>query len=274
MPLVYIATRLYRHSATAPGAQQLTLTSSSTLDRSRYLRSQISSGYIATWLHRHSTTSPLGYIATRPQRWNPASHFDELVYSGQVTLPEELDQLRLHCHSAISPFGHSVRNPAAHFDEFVYSRQVTLPEESDQLRLHCHSAISPLGHNARSPAAHFDEFVYSGQVKLPEDSDQLRLHCHSAISPLGQAPGAQQLTLTSSSTLDRSRYLRSRISSGYIATSLYRHSATAPRAQQLTLTSSSTLDRSSYLRIQISSGYIATRLYRHSAKRPEPSSSL
>ena len=55
-------------------------------------------------------------------------------------------------------------------------------------------------------------------------------------------------TLTSSSTLDRSRYLRSQISSCYIVTRLYRHSATAPRAQQLTLTSSSTLDRSCYLR--------------------------
>ena len=42
---------------TAPGAQQLTLTSSSTLHRSRYLRSQISSGY----------------IATRPQRSEPSS---------------------------------------------------------------------------------------------------------------------------------------------------------------------------------------------------------
>ena len=140
-------------------------------------------------------------------------HFDEFVYSGQVMLPEESDQLRLHCHSAISPLGHSARSPAAHFDEFVYSGQVTLPEESDQLRLHCHSAISPLGHSARSPAAHFDEFVYSGQVTLPEESDQLRLYRHSAT-----APGAQQLTLTSSSTLDRSRYLRSQISSGYIAT--------------------------------------------------------
>ena len=46
-----------RGAETAPGAQQLTLTSSSTLDRSRYLRSQISSGY----------------IATRPQRPEPSS---------------------------------------------------------------------------------------------------------------------------------------------------------------------------------------------------------
>ena len=49
-----------------------------------------------------------------------------------------------------------------------------------------------------------NEFVYSGQVTLPEELDQLRLYRHSAT-----APGAQHLTLTSSSTLDRSRYLRS-----------------------------------------------------------------
>ena len=71
--------------------------------------------------------------------------------------------------------------------------------------------------------------------------------------------------MTSSSTLDRLRYLRSQISSGYIATRLYSHTTTAPGAQQLTLTSSSTLDRSCYLRSQISSGYIATRLYRQTA---------
>ena len=69
--------------------------------------------------------------------------------------------------------------------------------------------------------------------------------------------------MTSSSTLDRSRYLRSHISSGWNATK-----ATVPGATLLTLTSSSTLDRSRYLRSQISSGYIATRLHRHSASTP------
>ena len=117
---------------------------------------------------------------------SPAAHFDEFVYSGQVTLPEELEQLRLYCHSATSPLGyiairleryqgHSARSPTAHFDEFVYSGQVTLPKELDQLRLYCHSTTSPLGyiairlerhqgHSARSTAAHSDEFVYSGQT--------------------------------------------------------------------------------------------------------------
>ena len=93
--------------------------------------------------------------------------------------------------------------------------------------------------SARSPAAHFDEFVYSAQVTLPEDSDQLRLHRHSATSPLGwkatkaTAPGAQQLTLMSSSTLHRSHYLRNQTNSGYIATWLHRHSVgTPPRPQR------------------------------------------
>ena len=63
------------------------------------------------------------------------------------------------------------------------------------------------------PTLYDDEFVYSGQVTLPKESDQLRLYRHSA-----PAPGATQLTLTSSSTLDRSRYLSSQISSSYIAT--------------------------------------------------------
>ena len=90
-----------------------------------------------------------------------------------------------------------------------------------------------------------------------------RLHRHSA-----SAPGATLLTLTSSSTLDRSRYLRSQISSGCIATRLHHHSASAPGATLLTLTSSSTLDRSRYLRSQINSGYIATR-----PQRQEPSCS-
>ena len=160
-----------------PGATLLTLTSSSTLDRSHYLRSQISSGYIAIRLERHQ--------------------------------------------------GHSARSHAAHLDEFVYSRQVTLPEKSDQATL-------PFGWNATKATV----------------------------------PGVTLLTLKSSSTLDRSRYLRSQISSGYIAIRLHRHSASAPGATLLTLTCSSTLDRSRYLRSQISSGYIATRLHRHSASAP------
>ena len=123
----YIATRLYRHSATTLRAQQLTLTSSSTLDRSRYLRSQISSGYIATRLYRHSAISPLGHSAQ-----SSVAHFDDFVYSGQVTLPEESNQLRLHCHSAILPLGHSARSPTAQVDELCQKKAMQ-PKESAQL---------------------------------------------------------------------------------------------------------------------------------------------
>ena len=86
-------------------------------------------------------------------------------------------------------------------------------DRSRYLRSQINSATSPNGLSAWSHVAHLDEFVYSGQVTLPKESDQLRLHCHSA-----SAAGATLLTLTSSSTLDRSRYLRSQISSGYNAT--------------------------------------------------------
>ena len=136
-----ISSGLNATKATAPGAQLLTLTSSSTLHRPRCLRSQASSGYIAIRLERHQ--------------------------------------------------GQSARSPVAHFDELIYSAQVTLPQESDQLRLHRHSATSPFSLNATKATS----------------------------------PGAQLLTLTSSSTLHRPRCLRSQTSSGYIATRLHRHSA-------------------------------------------------
>ena len=88
------------------------------------------------------------------------------------------------------------------------------------------------------PAVHMDELyptvridkpIYSAQTTVPQESEQLRLHCHSGTSALSWnatkaiAPGAQQLTLTSPSTLHRPRCLRSQNSSGYIATRLERH---------------------------------------------------
>ena len=123
------------NKALAPGATQLTLTSSSTLDRSRYLRSQISSGYIATRLHCHSAISPLGHNAR-----SPATHFDEVIHSAQATLLNDSDQLRLERHQ-----GHSARSQEAHIDEVIHSTQATMPNESDQLRLERHQ-----GHSARS----------------------------------------------------------------------------------------------------------------------------
>ena len=85
--------RLHCHSATAPGAQLLTLMSSSALHRPRCLKNQTSSGYIAIRLERHQ-----GHSAR-----SPVAHSDELICSAQAMLPQELDQLRLHRHSAGTP---------------------------------------------------------------------------------------------------------------------------------------------------------------------------
>ena len=196
-------------------------------------------------------------------------HLNEFVHSGQVTLPEESDQLRLHCHSAISPLGLSARSHVAHLDEFVYSGQVTLPEESDQLRLHCHSATLPLGLSARSHVSHLDEFVYSGQVTLPEESDQLRLHCHSTTLPLGLSAWSHiahpdEFVYSGQVTLpEESDHLRQHCHSAKSPHGLNATKATAPGAQLLTLTSPSTPPRPCCLRSQNSSGYIAIWLERH-----------
>ena len=158
-----------------PGAQLLTLTSSSALYRPRCLRSQTSSGYIAIRLERHQ-----GHSAR-----SPVAHFDELIYSRQVTLPEELDQLRLHCHSATAPGT----------QQLTLTSSSTL-DRSRYLRSQISSGYIALGHSAQSPAAHFDEFVYSGQVKLLEESDQLRLQRHQ-----GHSAKPNKLTWTSSTQL-------------------------------------------------------------------------
>ena len=135
------------------------------------------------------------------------------LHSGQVTLPEESDQLRLHCHSATLPLGLSARSHVAHLDEFVYSGQVTLPEESDQLRLHCHSASAPGAQLLTLTSPSTLHRLRCLRSQISSGYIATRLHRHSA-----SAPGATLLTLRSSSTLDRSRYLRSQISSSYIAT--------------------------------------------------------
>ena len=138
----YIATRLYRHSASAPGATQLTMTSSSTLDRSRYLRSQISSGYIATWLYRHSA-SALGatqLTMTSSSTLDRSRCLRSQISSGYIAI-------RLERHQ-----GHRARSPVSHFDEPICSAQATQPQESDQLRLHRHSAGTPPRPQCQEPS--------------------------------------------------------------------------------------------------------------------------
>ena len=176
----------------------LTLTSSSTLDRSRYLRSQNNSGYIAIRLNATKATAPGAQLLTLTS--SSALHRPRCLRSqtnsGYIAI-------RLEHHQ-----GHSARSPVAHFDELICSAQAMLPQESDQLKLHRHSAGTPLKPQCQEPIAHFDELICSAQATLPQESDQLRLHCHSVT-----APGAQRLTLTSSSTLNRPRSLRNQFNS-------------------------------------------------------------
>ena len=103
----------------------------------------MNSGYTATRLHRPPAGTPPGHNAR-----SQVARIDEVIYSAQATLPNELDQLRLERHQ-----GHDARSQGAHFDEFVYSGQVTLPEELDQLRLYCHSATSPFGWSSTKATA-------------------------------------------------------------------------------------------------------------------------
>ena len=93
-------------------------------------------------------------------------------------LPEESDQIRLHCHPAISPIGHSSRSPVAHIDEVIHSAQATLPNESGQLRLERNQS-----HSMRSPVAHIDEVIHSAQATLPNESGQLRLERNQGHGP-------------------------------------------------------------------------------------------
>ena len=132
------------HMATAPGAQQLNLTSSTTLHRSCNIRVRSAQAIQPTW----------------PQRSEPNSSVSRA-------------QLLCISHAAY---------------------------ESDQLRL-----SSPHGHSARSPAAQFDVLDYSAQVMQPKSQISSDYPTHMAT-----APGAQQLSLTSSTTLHRSSNLRVR----------------------------------------------------------------
>ena len=142
------------------------------------------------------------------------------------------------------------------------------------LRVKSAQAIHPTGLSARSPAAQFDKLDYSTQAMQPKSKISSGYSTHKA-SP----PGAQQLNLTSSTTLLRPCSLRvrstqaiqptglsaqsltaqfdelnystqamqtkSQFSSGYSA-----HKASAPRAQQLSLTSLTTLLRPCSLRVR------------------------
>ena len=164
----YIATRLHRHSASMPRATLLTLTISSTLDRSRYLRSQISSGCIATQLHRHSASAPGATLLTLTS----SSTLDRSCYL-RSQISSGYITTRLHRHFASAPGAMLLTlTSSSTLDRSRYLRiQISLGYIAT--RLHRHSATLPLGLSARSHVAHLDEFVYSGQVLQSKKSVSL-----------------------------------------------------------------------------------------------------
>ena len=90
------------HKASAPGAQQLSLTSSTTLLRPCSLR-----------VRSAQAIQPASLSA-----WSPAAQFDELDYSTQVMQPKSQFSSGYSAHKASAP-----RSPAAQFDELDYSTQ-------------------------------------------------------------------------------------------------------------------------------------------------------
>ena len=77
--------------------------------------------------------------------------------------------------------------------------------KSCNLRVRSAQAIQSTGLSARSPTAQFDELDYSTQAMQPKSQISSSYSAHKAL-----APGAQQLSLTSSTTLLRSCSLRVR----------------------------------------------------------------
>ena len=75
------------HKATAPGAQQLSLTSSTTLHRPYSLR----------------VRSAQAIKPTRPQRPEPNAQFDELDYSAQAMQPKSQISSCYSAHKATAP---------------------------------------------------------------------------------------------------------------------------------------------------------------------------
>ena len=187
-----------RSSIRTPGPMTLSLLDLPNINPGPTQRSQTHSSPVPVEkgiISSAQATLPLGYIATRLERHQGHSvrslvaHIDEFVYSGHVTLPEESDQLRLHCHSATSPFGWNATKatvPGAQLftltSSYALHRPHCLKSQTSSgyivIQLERHQ-----GHNTRSPIALFDDLICSAQATLPQASDQLRLHRHSVGTP-------------------------------------------------------------------------------------------
>ena len=158
----YIATK-----ASAPGAQQLTLKSSSTLHRSCNLR-----------VRSAQAISPLGLSAQ-----SPVARFEEFVYSTQVMQPK----------SQISSGYIATKASAPGAQQLTLKSSSTL-HRSCNLRVRSTQAISPLGLSAQSPATQNDELNHSTQAMQPRSQFSLDYSAHEPTSSVRRSSATQLRT--------------------------------------------------------------------------------
>ena len=136
--------------------------------------------------------------------------------------------------------GLSAQSPVAQFDEFDYSAQAMQPKSQFSSGFSAHN-----GFNARSLVAQFDEFDYSTQAMQPKSQFSSGYSAHMATSP-----GAQQLSMTSSTTLHRPCNLRVRSAQAIKPIRPQRHKpgSSILRAQLLNSTAQELLNSDAQLR--------------------------
>ena len=96
--------------------------------------------------------------------------------------------------------GLSTRSLVAQFDEFDYSAQAMQPKSRFISGFSAHNSL-----NVRSPIAQYDKLDYSAQAMQPKSQISSGFLAHMVT-----APEAQQLSMTSSTTLHRPCSLRVR----------------------------------------------------------------
>ena len=144
------------HKASTPGAQQLSLTSSTTLLRPCSLRVGSAQAIQLTGLSAQSL----------------ASQFDELDYSTQAMQPKSQISSSYSAHKASAPGAQQL--------SFTISTTLLRP---CSLRVRSAQAIQPTGLSAQSPAAQFDELDYSTQAMQPKSQISSSYSSHKASAP-------------------------------------------------------------------------------------------
>ena len=130
--------------------------------------------------------------------------------------------------------GLSARSPVAQFDEFDYSAQAMQPKSQFSSGFSAHNGLS-----AQSLVAQFNEFDYSAQAMQPKSQFSSGFSAHNGLSAWSLSAQFDELDYSAQAMQPKSQH-----NSGYSA-----HMATAPGAQQLSMTSSTTLHRPCSLRV-------------------------